>query len=111
MSIDNLTASGSSIIDKATAMFSGAFQAVLSIKELIVQNFGETGWTAACIIMAALLVTALSRLIKLSFGAITYLAIPAIALAFLGTFVLPISFATLLPVTATACCLLFLFKG
>jgi hypothetical protein len=111
MPIDNLKTSAGSIMDQAESMFTSAYQALLSVKGLVVQSFGETGWTAACIIAAVLLVTLLSKLAKLSFGAIIYMVIPAVVLAFLGSFVLPMSFAALLPVTATGCSLLFLFKG
>ena len=82
-----------------------------SVKELIVEHFGQNGLIAAYIVLAVLALVVVSRLAKIGFAAIKYLVIPAVALAALGTFVLPYSFFMLLPVTVTACSLLLLFRG
>jgi hypothetical protein len=82
-----------------------------SVKELIVEHFGQNGLIAAYIVVAVLILVIVSRLVKITFATIKYLIIPAVALAALGTFVLPYSFFMLLPVTVTACSLLLLFKG
>lgn len=88
--------------------YSGVFG---SIKGLIVEHFGQNGLIAAYIVVAVLILVLVSRLVKITFATIKYLVIPAVALAALGTFVLPYSFFLLLPVTVTACSLILLFRG
>lgn len=82
-----------------------------TIKGTIVEHSGENGLIAAYIATAAFLLFILSRLAKISFSTLKYLAIPAVALAFIGSLVIPYSFFTLLPVTVTGCSLVLLFKG
>lgn len=88
--------------------YSGLFG---SIKAFIIHYFGEYGLVAACIVLATVVILVISRLAKVALATAIYLIIPAVALAFVGASVLSYSFATLLPVTATACCLILLFKG
>lgn len=88
--------------------YSGAFG---SVKGLIIEHFGQNGLIAAYIVVAVLILVIVSRFAKITFATIKYLIIPAIALAALGTFVLPYSFFMMLPVTVTACSLILLFKG
>ena len=88
--------------------YSGAFG---SVKGLIIEHFGQNGLIAAYIVAAVLILMLVSRLVKITFATFKYLIIPAIALAALGTFVLPYSFFLMLPVTVTACSLILLFKG
>ncbi len=82
-----------------------------SIKEIIVEHFGQNGLIATYIVLAVLILVIVWRLAKITFATIKYLVIPAIVLAVLGTFVSPYSFFLLLPVTVTACSLVLLFKG
>lgn len=82
-----------------------------SVKGVILENFGENGLTAFYIMSAALVLFVASRLAKLTFSTIKYLIIPALALAFIGSYFVPYSFFALLPVTVTASSLLLLFKG
>ena len=88
--------------------FSGMFG---SAEQLIVEHFGQNGLYAAYIAVAALILFVVSRLAKLAFSAIKYLAIPSVALAFAGSFFFPYSFIALLPVTVAVCSLFLLFKG
>lgn len=82
-----------------------------SIREMIVQNFGPNGLVAAMIVGASLVLFLVTRLTKVTFSTLKLLVIPALALAVLGSFLFPYSFVTLLPVTATGCSLVLLFKG
>lgn len=82
-----------------------------SIKGLILQHFGQNGLIATYIVLAVLILVIVSRLAKITFSTLRYLVIPAVALAVLGSFVLPYSFALLLPITVTACSLVLLVKG
>ena len=81
------------------------------IKTYIVDHFGQTGLVAAGIALAVLLLFVVSRLAKLAFSAAKYLVIPALALAFLASLVLPLSFTTALPASVTICSLWLLFKS
>ena len=99
------------IVESATESADEYSGVIGSIKEMIVSNFGQNGLIAAYIALAALVLFIVSRLAKLTFSTVKYLVLPAVALAFIGTFVLPYSFVAMLPVTVTACSLVLLFKG
>ncbi len=81
------------------------------VQQLIVDNFGETGLYAAYISVAAVSLLLVWKLIKLSLSALKYMVVPAVGLAFIGSFFMPYSFSSLLPVTVTGCSLILLFKG
>lgn len=81
------------------------------IQQTIVSHFGENGLTAFYIMMAALILFVASRLAKITFSTVKYLVLPALVLAFIGSYFVPYSFVALLPVTVTASSLLLLFKG
>lgn len=81
------------------------------VQRLIVDNFGETGLYAAYISIAAVSLLLVWKLVKLSLSALKYMVVPAVGLAFIGSFFMPYSFSSLLPVTVTGCSLVLLFKG
>ena len=81
------------------------------VQKMIVDNFGETGLYAAYISLAAVSLLLVWKLIQLSLSALKYMVIPAVGLAVIGAFFMPYSFTSLLPVTATGCSLVLLFKG
>ena len=81
------------------------------VKEFIVGTFGENGLLAAYLIVAVLILVVISRLVGIGFKALKFLVLPAIGLAFVVSIMLPYSFITVLPVTATVCSLFLLFKG
>lgn len=89
----------------------GAQGILEAIKSTIVEHFGQTGLYATYVVVGVLLVLIIMRLAKLTFSAIKYLVIPAVALAFLGSLITNYSFAGLLPVMAMFCSLLLLFKA
>lgn len=99
------------IVESATESADEYSGVLGSIKEMIVSNFGQNGLIAAYIALAALVLFIVSRLAKLTFSTLKYLILPAVALAFVGTLVLPYSFVAMLPVTVTVCSLVLLFKG
>lgn len=90
------------------AGLSGAFD---SVRQLILDNFGQNGLYAAYIAAAALIVFVASRIAKLTISTLKYLVIPSIALAFGASLLMPYSFAALLPASVTLCSLVLLFKG
>ena len=82
-----------------------------SAKGFIISHFGQNGLYAAYIGAAVIVLFLVSRLTKLTFSAIKYLVIPAVALAFLASLFLPFSFAAALPISVTVCSLFLLFRG
>jgi len=99
------------LADDATAQASEYSGVVGTARQYIVDNFGQTGLIAAYIVLTVLVLFVVSRLAKLTFSAVKYLVVPAVALAFLASVFLPISFAVALPVSVTVCSLFLLFKG
>ena len=81
------------------------------VRQYIVDQFGQSGLLAAYIVVAVVVLVLISKLVKVGLSALKYLVIPAVALAFVASLLLPFSFITALPVTATVCSLFMLFKG
>ncbi len=109
--------SGSLIAQVQTAAENAAAQAASlstvfdSVRQLILDNFGQNGLYAAYIAAAALIVFVVSRLAKLAVSTLKFLVIPSVALAFGVSLFAPYSFAALLPVSVTLCSMVLLFKG
>ena len=97
--------------DKASAKADEYSGVLGSIKGTIVHHFGQNGLIAAYVVLAVVVLVIITRLTKITFSTIKYLVIPAVALAFVGAYFLPYSFAALLPVTVTISSLVLLFKG
>ena len=97
--------------DTATEKANGFFGFIEPARDFILSTFGQNGLYAAYIVLAVAVLVLLSRLVKLTFATMKYLVIPAIALAFLGSLFVPMTFYALLPVTVTACSLVLLVKG
>ncbi len=99
------------LADQATAR-ADEYSGVLDIaRAYIVDHFGETGLIAAYIALAVIVLFVVSRVAKLTFSAVKYLVIPALAMAFLASIFSPYSFAAALPASVTVCSLFLLFKG
>ena len=111
MSKANLMAQISDLGDRAAVEADNLSGGLGSIKALILDNFGPNGLTAAYIVLAVVVLVIVWRLTKITFATLKYLVVPAIALAFLGSFVLPYSFVILLPMTVVGCSLILLVKG
>ena len=84
---------------------------VETARDYILQRFGQNGLYAAYVALGVLGAVVLYRLIKISLLAIKYLVVPAVVLALLASFILPYSFATVLPITVTLCSLVLLVKA
>ncbi len=82
-----------------------------SIREVIIQHFGQNGLYAAYILAAVLVLVLVSRLTRISFNVFKFVVVPALALAFVVSLVTSMQFVALLPVTVTVCSLILLFKG
>jgi len=105
-----LTAAGD-LIDQASIKAHELSGVLASAREFILDNFGQNGLYAAYVVAGVLCFLVVSWLVRLAFSAVKYIVIPAVALALLASFVLPLSFAAALPATVTACSLVLLFKG
>jgi hypothetical protein len=81
------------------------------LRDWILSSFGETGLIAAYLVLTAIVLLVVGKIGKVAFSTLKYVAIPALALAFIGSIVLDYSFFGLLPVTVTGCSLVLLFKG
>ncbi len=99
------------IAERASVSFSEYGTVMSQIQQFILDNFGPKGLYAAYISAAAVGLLLFWKMVKLSFAALKYMVLPAVALAFVGSFFLPYTFTTLLPVTVSGCSLFLLFKG
>ena len=111
MSAANLLTQLSDLGDRAAAeadRFTGGLGA---IKTLILETFGPNGLIAAYFVVAVLALVIAWHLTKITFAALKYLVVPAIALALLLSFFLPYSFVNLFPATVVGCSLVLLAKG
>jgi len=77
----------------------------------IVEHFGQNGLIAVYIAVAALILFVVAKLSKMTFSALKYMVIPAVVLAFIGSFFFNYSFVALLPVTVAVSSVFLLFKG
>jgi hypothetical protein len=97
-------------VDQASTKAEEYSSTLSPIRDFIVSNFGQAGLIAFYLIVTVLTIVVITKLIGITLSALKYLIVPAVALAWLGSLVLPVSFVTTLPVTATACSLVLLFK-
>jgi hypothetical protein len=111
MRLPELLSQAKALADQASAKAEEYSGVIGTVRGFIVENFGETGLIASYIALSVLVLFIVSRIGKLTFSAIKYLIIPALALAFLASLFLPYSFAATLPVSVTVCSLFLLFKG
>lgn len=111
MPAPELLAQAKALADEAVGHAEEYTTFLAPVQDYIVKTFGENGLIATYIALAVLVLFAITRAAKLTFSAVKYLVIPALALSFLATLFLPITFAAALPVSVTVCSLFLLFKG
>ena len=111
MHLSDLGSTLSGIGDWAAQFFDLSAGPAMQLKSWIVEHFGNNGLIAAIIIAGVLLFYLVIQLIRLAIATLKYLVLPAIALAFLATLILPISFYAALPVTAVLCSIFLIFKA
>lgn len=99
------------VAERASVSVSEYGSVMSQIQQYILDNFGPKGLYAAYISAAAIGILLSWKIIKLSIAALKYMVLPAVAIAFVGSFFLPYSFSALLPVTVTGCSLVLLFKA
>jgi len=105
--IGYLKQAGATLYDLAV----NTLTALAPLRSLIEERFGQPGVIAAYVAMAVIGFLIAWRLLKITFAAIKYLVLPAVALALLASWCLPYSFAVALPFTVTLCSLVLLAKG
>lgn len=111
MHLSDLSSTLSGIGDWVSQLLDLGAGPALQLKYWIVQHFGNNGLIAAMIIAGVLLFYAVIQLVRLAIATLKYLVLPAIALAFLATLILPVSFYVALPVTAVLCSIFLIFKA
>lgn len=111
MNLPELLSQAKQAADQAAVQAEQYSGVIGQAKGYIIEHFGQTGLYAAYITVAVLVIFVVSRIAKLTFSAVKYLVIPAVALAFIASIFLPYSFAITLPVSVTVCSLFLLFKG
>ncbi len=91
--------------------FSQFNEPLTSARSYIEDTFGTPGLIAAGILIAAMLGLILSKLVKMSFDVVRYVAVPSVATTFIATYFLPFSFIFILPVTVAFFSIILIIKG
>jgi hypothetical protein len=89
----------------------GLTEKIVSVHGGLVSGLGMTGALALYLTLGILAVLVLWRMVKLTFDVIRCVAIPALAVAFVGAWLMPFSFYHILPVTAALFSGILLLKG
>lgn len=90
---------------------SGLLSSFDSLREGIVERFGENGLYAAYISCGAIALFALMKILKMTFAILRLVVLPSVVLAFVGSFFLPMSFFYLLPVTVSLSSVWLVVRG
>ena len=80
-------------------------------KLFIEDRFGTAGLIAAGLLLVSIVGLILSKAVKMSFDIIKFVAVPAVAVTFIGTYFLPYSFVYILPVTVAFFSIVLIVKG
>jgi hypothetical protein len=84
---------------------------LLPARQYIEDQFGTPGLIAVGLLIAGIVVLVLSKTLKLSFDVVRYVAIPSVAISFIATCFLPLSFVYILPVTVAFFSIVLMVKG
>lgn len=105
--ISSISEATESMLEFSAGLLSIAVDSVHHLTERM--NSAELFAVATVIAVISLLLV--SKLLRLVYAVLKYLAIPAVALAVLGSVMLAVPFLSLLPFTATGCALVLLYKA
>ncbi len=94
-----------------SSLSGGLTERIIGIHGELVASLGMTATLALYLTVGILGMLALWRMVKLSFDILRCVVIPAVALAFVGAWLLPFSFYHVLPVTAAIFSGILLIKG
>lgn len=89
---------------------SEASTVLTSFRQTILDQFGQNGLYAAYISCGAIALFVLVKILKLTFTILRVVVLPSVALAFVGSFFLPVSFYYLLPVTVSLSSVWLVFR-
>jgi hypothetical protein len=84
---------------------------ITTIKVFIEDKFGSAGLIVVALLLVGIAGLLLSKITKLSFDLIKYVAIPSVAVTFIATYFLPFSFVYILPVTVAFFSIVLMVKG
>ncbi|MFH2056866.1 MAG: hypothetical protein ABIJ61_12985 [bacterium] len=79
--------------------------------EYLVAQLGQTATFAIYLALGAIILLALFRSFKFSFDVLRFVVVPTLAIAFVGSLLLPYSFLTIAPFAAIACSTLLFIRG
>jgi hypothetical protein len=99
------------IFQKATGQLGEQGGFLEQARLYIESEFGTAGLIAAGLLIAGIVALILSKTLKLSFDVIRYVVIPSVAVSFIGTCFLPLSFVFILPVTVAFFSVVLMVKG
>jgi len=80
-------------------------------RQYIEDQFGTPGLIAVGLLLAGIIALILSKTLKLSFDVIRYVAIPSVAVSYIATCFMPLSFVYILPVTVAFFSIVLMVKG
>ncbi len=80
-------------------------------KNFVQGHFGIPGLIAAGILLLSVAAILVMKIIKISFDILRYVVIPSVAITFIATYFLPLSFAYILPVTVAFFSIVLLVKS
>jgi hypothetical protein len=99
------------LIQQASTRMGDSGNFLTQIKMFIEGQFGTPGLIAAGLLLAGIAGLILSKAIKLSIDIVRYVAVPSVAVTFIGTYFLPFSFMYILPVTVAFFSIVLVVKG
>jgi hypothetical protein len=99
------------IIQQAASQVGNPSELIVIGRQFVEEKFGTPGVIAAALLMVSIIGLFLSKVTKLSFSIIKYVAIPSVALTFVATYFLPYSFAYILPMTVAFFSVVLMVKG
>lgn len=100
-----------SLIVGLQSLTGGLTEKIVAAHGALVAGLGMKGTLALYLTVGTLAVLVVWRMVKLSFDIVRCVAIPAVLLAFVGAWLMPISFYHILPVSTALFSGILLLKG
>jgi hypothetical protein len=100
-----------SFVARAKALVEVLPAQLMALHSYLVSTLGRTAAIAVYLSVAAIVLLAIFRSAKFSFDLLRFVILPTAAVGFLGSLLLPYSFATIAPFAAIVCSTLLLIRG
>jgi len=84
---------------------------LFAARSFVEERFGTPGLIAAGILLVSIFGLLVSKAVKISFDIVRYVAVPSVAVSFVATYFLPLSFVYILPVTVAFFSIFLIVKG